>query len=252
MTLHGRLDTAAARATLALYPHTPLVSISRSQRRAVEDLQLRWMATCHNGLDLSAYTAQPLHRDGQYLAFVGRITREKRPDWAVEVAQRAGWPLRVAAKIDPVDREYWNDEIEPLFRSADVDFVGEISERDKPAFFANAAATLFPIDWPEPFGLVMIESLASGTPVIALNKGSVPEVLTQGTSGFLCESLDDMVAATDRVDQLRPEDCRREAQRFGVSTMVDRYLDVYRRLVVERSSTSSPAMFLLPSASTGS
>jgi glycosyltransferase involved in cell wall biosynthesis len=254
ITLHGRLDIEVARSTLALYPDAPLVSISNDQRRAVADLPLRWMATCPNGLDLGAYAKTPASAGRDYLAFVGRITPEKRPDWAVEVARRAGLPLRVAAKIDPLDNEYWETEIEPLFRSADVEFVGEIGEADKPSFFGSAAATLFPIDWPEPFGLVMIESLAAGTPVIALRKGSVPEVLTDGESGFVCDTLDDMVAAVDHLPRLRPDTCRREADRFTASAMADGYLDVYARLVSDGASVSSlpGPIFLLPSASTGS
>jgi glycosyltransferase involved in cell wall biosynthesis len=247
-TLHGRLDIDVARTVLALYPDMPLVSISHEQRRAVADLPLRWMATCPNGLDLDAYLDRRATRGGDYLAFVGRITREKRPDWAVEVARRAGRPLRVAAKIDPIDVDYWEKEIRPLFRASDVDFIGEIGEAEKPSFFGGAAATLFPVDWPEPFGLVMIESLASGTPVIALRKGAVPEVLSHGESGFVCDSLDAMVTAVDEADRLSPDACRRQARRFTASAMTDMYVDVYDQLVNERRSP----MMLLPSASTGS
>ena len=145
-------------------------------------------------------------------------------------------------------------EIEPLFRSSDVEFVGEIGEDEKPEFFAGAAATLFPIDWPEPFGLVMIESLASGTPVIALRNGSVPEVLTDGVSGFICESLDGMVDAVGRIDSLLPADCRREADRFTAPVMTDNYLSVYEGLVDELCSvTTLPSrVFGLPSVPTAS
>jgi glycosyltransferase involved in cell wall biosynthesis len=163
-------------------------------------------------------------------------------------------PLRVAAKIDPLDVDYWKNVIEPLFRSYDVDFIGEMREEDKPAFFADAAATLFPIDWPEPFGLVMIESLASGTPVIALRNGSVPEVLTHGRSGFLCDSIDEMVAAVDRRGELSPEDCRAEANRFTAAAMTDDYLAVYASLVADPYSVSPPRgrAFELPGVSIGS
>ena len=202
VTMHGRLDLDVVRAVLPRYAGTPFVSISDDQRRAVADLPVRWVATCPNGLDLDPYFAAPRPASSDYLAFVGRITPEKRPDWAVEVARRAGRPLRVAAKIDPLDVDYWHTVIEPLFRSSDVEFVGEIGEAEKPEFFAGAAATLFPIDWPEPFGLVMIESLASGTPVIALRNGSVPEVLRHGESGFVCDSLDEMVEAIAHVDSI--------------------------------------------------
>jgi glycosyltransferase involved in cell wall biosynthesis len=253
LTMHGRLDLDVARAVLSMYADAPLVSISDHQRRAVAHLPLNWMATCPNGLDLSAYFATANEPRGDHLAFVGRITPEKRPDWAVEVARRSGRPLRVAAKIDPLDVDYWESVIEPVFRSYDVEFVGEIGEAEKPSFFASAAATLFPIDWPEPFGLVMIESLASGTPVIALRNGSVPEVLTDGQSGFVCESVDEMVSAVGRLGELTPTGCRTEADRFTAAAMTDRYLDVYDELVHERCSvTPLPTRpFALPSASTG-
>jgi glycosyltransferase involved in cell wall biosynthesis len=254
VTMHGRLDLDVVRAVLPRYSDTPLVSISDDQRRAVADLDLRWVATCPNGLDLDPYFAAPKPPSSDWLAFVGRITPEKRPDWAVEVARRAGRPLRVAAKIDPLDIDYWHEEIEPLFRSSDIEFVGEIGEAEKPEFFAGAAATLFPIDWPEPFGLVMIESIASGTPVIALRRGSVPEVLRHGESGFLCDSLDEMVAATDSLATISPEACRREARRFTAPVMTDNYLEVYDQLVDARCPvTELPSrVFSLPSASTGS
>jgi len=259
VTMHGRLDLDVVRAVLPSYAGTPFVSISDDQRRAVADLPVRWEATCPNGLDLDTYFAAARPSSSDYLAFVGRITPEKRPDWAVEVARRAGRPLRVAAKIDPLDVDYWHTVIEPLFRSSDVEFVGEIGESEKPEFFAGAAATLFPIDWPEPFGLVMIESLASGTPVVALRNGSVPEVLSHGVSGFVCDSLDDMVEAIDHVDSISPEACRREARRFTAPVMTDNYLDVYEGLVHEGlvdarcPVTALPSrVFDLPSVSTGS
>ncbi len=254
VTMHGRLDLEVVRKVLPMYADTPLVSISDHQRRAVADLPLRWAATCPNGLDLDPYFAAPRPAASDHLAFVGRITPEKRPDWAVEVARRAGRPLRVAAKIDPLDIDYWHSVIEPLFRSSDVEFVGEIGEDEKPEFFAGAAATLFPIDWPEPFGLVMIESLASGTPVVALRNGSVPEVLADGVSGFVCDSLDGMVGAIEKVDSIRPDACRREARRFTAPVMTDNYLAVYEGLVDELCSVTTlpPRVFALPSVSTAS
>ncbi|MDH3681151.1 MAG: glycosyltransferase family 4 protein, partial [Acidimicrobiia bacterium] len=202
-TLHGRLDYAVDRKVLPLYRHAPLVSISNSQRRPVAHLPLRWAGTAYNGLELDSYSIE--RGSGDYLAYIGRITPEKRPDWAVEVAERAGLPLRVAAKVDPLDVEYWETEIRPLFEASDVEFIGEITEAEKPEFYAGAAALVFPIDWPEPFGLVMVESLAAGTPVIALNRGSVPEVIEHGRSGFVCNDVDEMVAAIGRLDTLDPE-----------------------------------------------
>lgn len=231
ITMHGRLDIDVAQQVLPLYPQAPLVSISKSQRAPLLNHALNWVGTCYNGLDLSAYSRSG-NTNREYLAFVGRITAEKRPEWAIEVAARAGMPLRIAAKIDPIERDHWSNVIEPLLaRCTDVDFVGEISEIDKPEFFGNAAATLFPIDWPEPFGLVMIESLAAGTPVIALNNGAVPEVLEHGRSGFICHNLDQMVAAVGQSSVLSAQECRAEARRFSAEAMTDQYLDVYQRLL---------------------
>lgn len=241
VTMHGRLDLDAVQRVFPLYPDTPLVSISESQRRALDHFPIRWVGTVPNGLDLGRYidaSRRPRHRD--YLAFIGRLTPEKRPDLAVEVARRAGLPLRVAAKIDPLDAEYWRHEIEPLFDREGVDYLGELSERDKPEFLAGARAMLLPIDWPEPFGLVMIESLAAGTPVVALRRGSVPEVITDGVSGWICDDVDEMVRRVHDVDRLDRSDCIDRAREFSATRMACRYLSVYRRLVndSERASAS--------------
>jgi glycosyltransferase involved in cell wall biosynthesis len=239
LTLHGRLDTTAIQRVLPMYPGVPLVSISDHQREAVDGLPVDWIATVPNGLDLGSYHRQP-RGSGQYLAFVGRITGEKRPDLAVEVARRTGWPLRVAAKVDPVDVDYHRDVIEPLFESNDVDYVGELDEAAKPSFYAGAAATLFPSDWPEPFGLVMIESLAAGTPVIALRRGAVPEVLEHGISGFICDDVDEMTEAVNRIGEIDPAACRRRAEQFGVDQMCARYESVYEA-VLERLVARAPS-----------
>lgn len=230
-TLHGRLDYMVDRQVLPLYRDTPLVSISNSQRRPLAHLPLRWAGTAYNGLELDSYGID--RGQGDYLAYIGRITPEKRPDWAVEVARRAGLPLRVAAKVDPLDVDYWENEIRPLFEKSDVEFIGEITEAAKPEFYAGAAALVFPIDWPEPFGLVMVESLAAGTPVIALDRGSVPEVIDHGRSGFVCDDLDEMVAAIARLDELDPQTCRDCARRFSHIAMVDTYLTIYDQLIEE-------------------
>jgi glycosyltransferase involved in cell wall biosynthesis len=230
VTLHGRLDLDVVRRTVRLYPGTPFVSISDSQRLPLTDLDVNWAGTVHNGLDLTRYRTVP-RRSGDYLGFVGRISPEKGPELAVEIARRTGWPLRVAAKIDPVDMKYYRQTVEPLFERAGVRFVGELEEQAKPEFYAGAAATLFPSDWPEPFGLVMIESMAAGTPVIALRRGSVPEIVIDGVTGFICDDVEEMVAAVDRLDEIDPAACRRHAERFDAMTMAEGYEAVYRAVL---------------------
>lgn len=232
LTLHGRLDLDFVRELLPRYASVPLVSISDDQRRAVEDLDLTWAATVYNGLDLSHYRDVAHQQDG-YLGFVGRIAEEKGPLAAIEVSRRTGVPLQMAAKVDPTDVAYYEEEVAPRMGS-DVDFVGEITEDEKPAFYAGARATLFPSDWPEPFGLVMIESLAAGTPVIALRRGSVPEVIEDGVTGFICDDVDEMADAVGRIGQIDPEACRHGAERFSAERMCREYVDVYRSLVRDR------------------
>ena len=234
LTMHGRLDLDFLRELLPRYGSVPLVSISDDQRRAVADLDLTWAATVYNGLDFSAYAQKPHDADG-YLAFVGRIAEEKRPLAAIEIARRVGLPLRLAAKVDPLDEDYYEHEVRPHM-GPDVDFVGEIDESQKPDFYGGARATLFPSDWPEPFGLVMIESMAAGTPVIALRRGSVPEVIVDGETGFICDDVDEMVAAVERIGEIDPEACRRRADTFSAEAMCQGYVDVYERLVGARPS----------------
>jgi glycosyltransferase involved in cell wall biosynthesis len=228
-TLHGRLDLPQVRKVLPLYPHAPLVSISNDQRRPVSDLDLNWVATVPHGLDLGSYLQQPC-QTREHLAFVGRVCPEKGLDKAISVARRCGRPLHIAAKVDPMDVGYFECSIEPLLDD-DTTFVGEIGEDRKPSFFASAAATLFPINWPEPFGLVMIESLAAGTPVLALRHGSVPEILRDGVTGFVCDSVDELVDAVGRLDEIDPEDCRRHARTFTTDVMCARYEAIYEQLV---------------------
>ena len=228
LTLHGRLDTDQTLRVLPLYPDVPLVSISDNQRLPLSGARVRWAGTVYNGLDLATYGRADVPRE-DHLAFLGRISPEKRPDLAIEVARRTGRPLRIAAKVDPVDIEYHQATVEPLL-GEDVTFVGEIGEADKPAFLASAAATMFPSDWPEPFGLVMIESMAAGTPVIALRRGSVPEIIADGVSGFICDDVDEMVDAVRRLDELDPEACRRHAARFDIDVMCAGYESVYESI----------------------
>ncbi|HZP39005.1 MAG TPA: glycosyltransferase family 4 protein [Methylomirabilota bacterium] len=228
-TLHGRLDLPYLRPLLAHFDDVPLVSISAAQRRPVEDLSLAWAGTVHHGVPLANY---PLGRGGGgYLAFLGRISPEKRPDLAIRAARRAGIPLRIAAKVDRADREYFEREIEPLLDDPLVDYIGEIGDADKPAFLGDAVALILPIDWPEPFGLVMIEALAYGTPVIARPCGSVPELIVPGRTGFIADTVDELALAARSVDRIDRAACRREAEaRFSVEHMADGYEAVYERL----------------------
>jgi len=232
VTMHGRLDIDAVQHVLPLYRDLPLVSISDHQRRPMVQVDLNWVGTVYNGLDLSRYLSAE-RGDGDYLAFVGRIHPEKGPEEAIEIAHRSGRRLKMAAKVDPMDVDYFRKRVSSKLDSS-VDFLGEIGELRKPSFYANAAATLFPSDWPEPFGLVMIESLAAGTPVIALRRGSVPEVLIDGVTGFICEDVDEMVDAVKRVSDIDPDDCRRHANRFSAQAMADQYESVYESVIDEQ------------------
>jgi len=233
VTLHGRLDIRQVRGVLPLYPDVAIVSISDAQREPLDGADVRWAATVYNGLDLASYSSSGAER-GEHLAFLGRICPEKRPDMAIEVAQRTGRPLQIAAKVDPTDVEYHQTVIEPLLHDG-IEFLGEIDETRKPGFLASAAALLFPSDWPEPFGLVMIEAMAAGTPVIALRRGSVPEVIADGVSGFICDDVDDMVDAVRRLDEIDPEACRQHAARFDTAAMCAGYERVYGSLVGEHA-----------------
>src|SRR5215203_3410177 len=198
-TLHGRLDLPDFQPVYYAFPYMPLVSISDDQRRPMP-AHVNWLATVHHGLPS---VVCPYNRmGGDYLAFLGRIAPEKRPDRAIEIAKRAGLPLKIAAKVDKVDQDYFDEVIKPLLHSALIEFIGEIDEQQKSGFLGNALALLFPIDWPEPFGLVMIEAISAGTPVIAWRCGSVPEVVEHGTSGYIVETMDDALAAVQRLDRL--------------------------------------------------
>ncbi|MFK3648599.1 glycosyltransferase family 4 protein [Lysobacter enzymogenes] len=227
-TLHGRLDHPDMAPAYKRWAGYPLVSISDHQRRPLP--RAHWLGTVYHGLppDLLACTPRPA---GGYLAFLGRISPEKRVDRAIEIARRAGYPLRIAAKVDRADREYFHDTIEPLLDAPGIEFVGEIGDADKAEFLGQADALLFPIDWPEPFGLVMIEAMACGTPVIAWNCGSVPEVIDEGVTGAVVDSIDAAVAA---VRDLRAFDRERVRavfeRRFSAAAMAHDYLDLYARL----------------------
>ena len=233
-TLHGRLDQPEVRRLYSVFSGAPVVSISYDQRNPMPPVN--WAGMVHHGLPRDLLPFSPVARGG-YLAFLGRISPEKRPDRAIEIAARAGAPLKIAAKVDRVDQAYWEERIKPMIDgNPGVDFIGEIDERQKAQFLGDAAALLFPIDWPEPFGMVMIEAMACGTPVIAFRRGSVPEVVDDGLSGFLVDSVDEAVAAVRRVRSLDRRETRGcfEA-RFTAERMAREYLSIYQSLPGVRS-----------------
>ena len=242
-TLHGRIHVPDLQPLLAEYPEVPLVSISDDQRRPIPNAN--WQATVHHGLPRNLHKLR--ERPGDYLAFLGRISPEKRLDRAVEIARRTGMKLKVAAKLYPEERAYFTQTIEPLLQESRsfVEFVGEVGGREKDEFLGNAYAMLFPIDWQEPFGLVMIESLACGTPVIAWRNGSVPEVIQDGVTGFMVDSVEEAVDAVGRVAWLDRPVCRKTFdERFDASRMAQDYVTVYRRLAhgaSERGWSGLPA-----------
>ncbi len=227
-TLHGRQDLSDLKALYEEFDDVPLISISDSQRRPIPDVN--WQGTVYHGLPLPLYSFSP--GPGKYLAFLGRISPEKRLDRAIEIARRADVPLWIAAKVDKADEAYFEKEIKPQLNHKDVIFLGEIGEDQKEHFLGNALALLFPIDWPEPFGLVMIESFACGTPVIAYPEGSVTEIIDEGVTGCVRGDIDQAVDAVRHVAGLDRLSCRKRfEERFSISRMADDYLGVYRRLV---------------------
>lgn len=226
-TLHGRQDLPDFWPAYRAFPEMRLVSISDHQRRPIAGAD--FAGTVHHGLprDLIPYSAVP----GDYLAFIGRISPEKRPDRAIEIARRAGLPLKMAAKVDRADAAYFEEVIRPLLDGRHVEFIGEIGDAEKPAFLGGARALLFPIDWPEPFGLVMIEAMAAGTPVIAWRNGSTPEVIEHGRSGYLVESIDEAVVAVAAVAALPRAGVRAAfEQRFTADRMARDYIRLYEAL----------------------
>jgi glycosyltransferase involved in cell wall biosynthesis len=227
-TLHGRLDVPDLEPLYRDFPEVDVVSISDAQRQPLA--WLNYAATIYHGLPHE--TIVPNMAVGGHLAFLGRMSPEKGVDHAIEIARRVDMPLKVAAKIDPADADYFRTEIEPLLEHAHVDFIGEIGESQKPDFLGGAAALLFPIDWPEPFGLVMIEAMASGTPVVAYRRGSVAEVIDEGVSGFVVEGIDAAVPAVRQAVQLpRPQVRAAFERRFTVERMAREYVSVYEALI---------------------
>jgi glycosyltransferase involved in cell wall biosynthesis len=237
-TLHGRLDIGDLRGTLARWPQFGLVSISNSQRAPVP--QANWLGTVGHGLAARLFRP-PRVPTRSYLAFLGRISPEKGPEVAINLAKRAGIPLKIAAKVDEADREYFESSVKPLLEHPLIEFVGEIGDAEKSEFLGNALALVFPITWPEPFGLVMIEAFGCGTPVIAWNCGSVPEVMQDGVTGFIVESEEQALKSIDRVAGLNRKRIRQVfEQRFSAAAMAKAYLEIYASLMNSSSTGATP------------
>jgi glycosyltransferase involved in cell wall biosynthesis len=235
-TLHGRLDLPELWPVYRAHPGVPLVSVSKAQRRAMS--WAHWVATVHHGIPERLLC--PIDVKATYLAFLGRIAPEKRVDRAVEIAGRSGWLLKIAAKVDRVDRSYFDSEIRPLMTLPHVEFIGEISDAEKSDFLSGAAGLLFPGDWPEPFGLSMVEAMACGTPVIAFQHGAVPEVVENGRTGFVVRDVAEAVHAVGALSTLsRPAIRRRFESRFTARRMAEDYLSVYGRLVASARDPSA-------------
>jgi len=227
-TLHGRLDMLDLVRVFDRFRDVPVISISDSQREPVP--WANWQATIYHGLPNDLFRFYPDR--GDYLAFLGRISPEKRADRAIEIAKRVDMPLKIAAKVDRADRRYFKRVVEPLLNDPHVEWVGEISDQHKNEFLGNAYALLFPIDWPEPFGLVMIEAMACGTPVIAYESGSVPEVMEDGITGFVVREPGEAAEAIGRVTDLSRARCREVFEtRFTATRMADDYMEVYEQMV---------------------
>jgi glycosyltransferase involved in cell wall biosynthesis len=233
-----RLDLPDLISVFDRFRNEPLISISNAQRRPMP--WANWHSTIYHGLPEDLFTFQP--NQGDYLAFLGRISPEKGADQAIEIAARAKMPLKIAAKVDRADKRYFKKEIEPLLTQSHVEWVGEISDQQKNEFLGNAYALLFPIDWPEPFGLVMIEAMACGTPIIAYDRGSVPEVMENGVTGFIVNEIDQAVQAVGRIRELNRAGCRGVFEkRFTASRMASDYVDAFERLTDSWTGTMGQA-----------
>jgi glycosyltransferase involved in cell wall biosynthesis len=231
-TLHGRLDLPELQPVFTTFSSLPVISISNAQRRPVP--QAGWVRTVYHGLPADLLEPRPVKPS--YLAFLGRISPEKRVDRAIRIAERCGLPIKIAAKVDKVDRDYFDEQIKPLMSLPFVEYIGEIADAQKSEFLSGAISLLTPIDWPEPFGLVMIEAMACGTPVIAFNRGSVPEVIDEGVTGFVVEDETSAVAAVSQLANLPREGVRqRFDERFTARRMATDYLEVYRELADQAS-----------------
>lgn len=236
-TLHGRLNIDDLYALYDKFNDMPLVSISYNQRKPLA--HVNWVGNVYHGLPTDLYKQGD--GKGGYAAFIGRISPEKRVDRAIEIAGKAGITLKIAAKVDANDKKYFETAIRPLLTEPHVDFVGEIGEHEKEAFLGNAKVMLFPIDWPEPFGMVMIESLACGTPVIAFGMGSVPEIIDHKKSGYIAYSVDEAVTALEHIDEIQRDKCRKIfEERFSAVRMAQDYCNLYERLIEESRQVRLP------------
>jgi glycosyltransferase involved in cell wall biosynthesis len=236
-TLHGRQDLPDLFSLYSGFPDFPLVSISNAQREPIANANV--MATVYHGLPLNLY--KPILKpQGNYLAFLGRISPEKGPDRAIRIARSAGIPLKIAAKVDKADQTYFDEQIKPLLAQPGVEFIGEISENEKGDFLGNALALLFPIDWPEPFGLVLIETMACGTPILAFRCGSVPEIIDNGVSGYIVNTTKEAINVLPRLsllDRRAVRDCFE--QRFSAQRMAKDYLHIYRALLMKQTQLAN-------------
>jgi len=236
-TLHGRQDLGDLKPFYSRFSEMPLISISDDQRKPLP--HANFVATIHHGIPSGQH--RPSFGQGSYLAFLGRISPEKRPDRAIRIARAAGIPLKIAAKVDKVDEDYFRNQIAPLIAGGGVEFVGEINEREKTKFLSEAAALMFPVDWPEPFGLVMIEAMACGTPVLAFRRGSVTEVIEDGVTGKLVDSEEEAVAALPALLSYDRRTVRqRFEKRFTATRMAKDYVDSYRQLLKKSTSGTKP------------
>jgi glycosyltransferase involved in cell wall biosynthesis len=236
-TLHGRQDLADLKPFYSRFSEMPLISISDDQRKPLP--HANFVATIYHGIPAGLH--RPSFEQGSYLAFLGRISPEKRPDRAIRIARAAGIPLKIAAKVDKVDEDYFRNDIAPLIAGGGVEFVGEINEREKTKFLSEAAALMFPVDWPEPFGLVMIEAMACGTPVLAFRRGSVTEVIEDGVTGKLVDSEEGAVAALPALLSYDRRTVRqRFEKRFTATRMAKDYVDSYRQLLKKSTSGTKP------------
>ena len=241
-TLHGRQDLGDLKPFYSRFGEMPLVSISNDQRKPIP--HANFVATIHHGIPVDLH--RPSFEQGSYLAFLGRISPEKRPDRAIRIARAAGVPLKIAAKVDKVDEDYFRNEILPLIDGPDVEFIGEINEREKTKILGEAAALLFPVDWPEPFGLVMIEAMACGTPVLAFRCGSIPEVIEDGVTGKVVKCEEEAIAALPEILSYDRRAVRRRFEdRFTATRMAKDYVSTYRQLRATHTLTKRPRQLAL-------